>query len=360
MSLMASFVPPVAYGTTAIGVCVRSTKSLAARCGRLPEHFALRAAATWPIAASAQQPPRILRVGLLMIIPEGDPQSRADRDALELALHALGWIPGRNVDLNYRWSDGDETLLRKYGAELVATSPDVLMTEGTAAFAAVKRKTKSIPTIFVNVSDPVGQGFVASLAHPGGNTTGFTLFEFSMGTKWVEILRELVPAVKHIGFLFNPVGHAYVNLFLQAVRAAAETFKIDVNPIPVEEDAEIERSLAALAQQPDSGLIALHDPFTIKRRDLVIAQVARHQIPAVYTLRPFALSGGLISYGIDLSDPWRQAATYVDRVLKGANPGELPVQQPTKFELVINMKTAKAIGLKVPPTLLARADEVIE
>jgi putative ABC transport system substrate-binding protein len=318
------------------------------------------AATAWPITGRAQQPPQIRRIGLLMIIPEEDPQSRADRDALGLGLHALGWITGRNVDLNYRWSDGDEALLRKYAAELVATSPDVLMTEGTAAFAAVKRETKSIPTIFVNVSDPVGQGFVASLAHPGGNVTGFTLFEFSMATKWVEILRELVPTVKQIGFLFNPVGHAYANLFLQAVRAAAETFKIDVNPIPVEEDAEIERSLAALAQQPDSGLIALHDPFTIKRRDLVIAQAARHRIPAVYTLRAFALSGGLISYGVDLADPWRRAATYIDRILKGANPGELPVQQPTKFELVINLKTVKALGIAAPQTLLLSADEVIE
>ena len=238
------------------------------------------AAITWPVTARAQQPDRMRRIGLLMIVPEGDPQSRADRDALESGLHALGWIVGRNVGLEYHWSDGDEALLRKYAAELVSTSPDVLMAEGTAALAAVNRETKSIPTIFVNVSDPVGQGFVASLARPGGNATGFTLFEFSMATKWVEILREVAPTAKHIGFLYNPVGYPYENLFFQAVRAAAENFKIDVNPIPVQEDAEIERSLAGLAQQPDSGLIALHDPFTIKRRDLVIAQVARHRIPA--------------------------------------------------------------------------------
>jgi putative ABC transport system substrate-binding protein len=318
------------------------------------------AAITWPVTARAQQPERMRRIGLLMIVPEGDPQSRADRDALESGLHALGWIVGRNVGLEYLWSDGDEALLRKYAAELVGTSPDVLMTEGTAALAAVNRETKSIPTIFVNVSDPVGQGFVATLARPGGNATGFTLFEFSTATKWVEILRELAPTVKHIGFLFNPVGYPYESLFFQAARAAAESFKIDVSPMPVEEDAEIERSLAALAQQPDSGLIALHDPFTIKRRDLVIAQVARHRIPAVYTLRAFAVSGGLISYGVDLADPWRKAATYVDRVLKGAKPGELPVQQPTKFELVVNIKTAKALDLAVPPSLLATADEVIE
>jgi putative tryptophan/tyrosine transport system substrate-binding protein len=318
------------------------------------------ASAAWPFATRAQQPGQIRRIGLLMIVPEGDPQSRADRDALESGLHALGWIVGRNVGLEYRWSDGDEALLRKYAAELVGTSPDVLMTEGTAALAAVNRETKSIPIIFVNVSDPVGQGFVASLARPGGNATGFTLFEFSMATKWVEILRELVPTVKHIGFLFNPVGYPYANLFFAAVRTAAKAFEIDATPIPVEEDAGIERSLAALAQQSDRGLIALHDPFIIKHRDFVIAQVAQHQIPTVYTLRAFAVSGGLISYGVDLADPWRKAATYVDRVLKGAKPGELPVQQPTKFELVVNSKTAKALDLAVPPSLLATADEVIE
>jgi ABC-type uncharacterized transport system substrate-binding protein len=317
-------------------------------------------AITWPLAARAQELGHTRRIGLLMIIPEGDPQSREDREALESGLQAIGWARGRNVNLQYRWSDGDESLLSKYAAELVAMSPDGLMTEGTAAPAAVNRERKKIPTIFVNVSDPVGQGFVASLAHPGGNATGFTLFEFSMATKWVEILRELVPSVKQIGFLYNAVVHAYAKLFLQAVCTAAESFKISVNPMPVEEDAEIERSLAALARQPDSGLIALHDPFTIKRRDLVIAQVARYRIRAVYTLRPFALSGGLISYGVDLADPWRQAATYVDGVLKGANPGELPVQQPTKFELIINAKTAKALGIAVPQSMLVAADEVIE
>jgi putative ABC transport system substrate-binding protein len=322
--------------------------------------IAASSATGWPLAARAQQRGQVRRIALLMIIPERDPQSHADRDALESGLHAIGWTRGQNVQLEYRWSDGDETLLRKDAAELVAMSPDVLMTEGTAALAAVNRETKNIPIIFVNVSDPVGQGFVASLAHPGGNATGFTLFEFSMATKWVEILRELAPTTQHIGFLFNPVGYPYANLFLQAVRAAAERSKIDINPIPVEEDGQIERSLAAVAEEPSSGLIALHDPYTIKHRDLVIAQVARHRIPAVYTLRPFALSGGLISYGVDLADQWRQAATYVDRMLRGANPGELPVQQPTKFDLVINLKTAKALGLSIPQSLLTTADEVIE
>jgi putative ABC transport system substrate-binding protein len=262
---------------------------------------------------------------------------------------------------NKIWTGGDQNLLRKYAMELVGMSPDVLMTEGTPPLAAALKATKSVPIIFVNVSDPVGQGFVASLARPGGNATGFTLFEFSMAPKWVEILRELAPAVKHIGFFFHPVVAApYSNLFFRPVQTAAEIFKIDVKPIEVEDDAGIERSLAAQAQQPDSGLIVLHDSFTIEHRDFLIAQVARHRIPAVYALRLFAHSGGLISYGVDLANPWRQAASYVDRVLKGANPSELPVQQPTKFELVINLQTAKTLGLEVPPTLLARADEVIE
>jgi ABC-type uncharacterized transport system substrate-binding protein len=315
-------------------------------------------AAAWPLAARAA-PDQVRRIGILSVISEGDPQVRANRGALESGLHALGWIVERNIHLESHWTD-DESLLRKYAAELVGASPDVLITEGTAALAPVKRATKSIPIVFVNVSDPVGQGFVASLARPGGNATGFTLFEFSMATKWVDILRELAPTTKHIGFFFNPVMHPYSNLFFRGVQAATETFKIDLNAIPVEEDADIERSLAALAQQPDSGLIVLHDPFTIKRRDFVITQVARHRIPTVYALRVFARSGGLISYGVDLADPWRRAATYIDRILKGANPGELPVQQPTKFELVINLRTAKTLGLTVPPTLLTTADEVIE
>jgi putative ABC transport system substrate-binding protein len=320
------------------------------------------APAAWSLAARAQQPARMRRIGLLMVIPESDPQAREDRHALESGLHALGWIVKRNIDLEYRWTDGDETLLRKYAAELVDTSPDVVMTEGTAALAAALSTTKSVPIIFASVSDPVGQGFITSLAQPGANATGFTLFEFSMATKWVDILRELAPTVKHIGFLFNPVssGRDVANLFFRSVKSAAEASKIDVYPIPVEKEAGIGPSLTVQAQQLDSGLVVHHDPFMIKHRDFLIAQVARHRIPAVYTLRLFARSGGLISYGVDLADPWRRAATYIDRVLKGASPGELPVQQPTKFELVINLKTAKALGITVPQTLLLSVDEVIE
>jgi putative ABC transport system substrate-binding protein len=328
---------------------------------RRREFIAGLGAAAWPLAARGQQPVQVRRVGLLMLLPENDPQTRVDRDALETGLHALGWMLGQNIQFEYRWTGGDQTLLRKYAIELVSMSPDVLVTEGGPAVAAALGATKSVPIIFVNVADPAEQGFVASLTRPGGNATGFTLYEFSMGAKWVELLRELAPTVKHIGFLFNPASAPYSSdLFFGPLQAAAAFSGIDAHPIPVDDDAEIERSLAELAQQPDSGLVVPHDPFLIGHRDLLIAQIARHRIPAVYALRLFARSGGLISYGFDLGYAWHEAATYIDRVLKGANPAELQVQEPTKFEMVLNLKTAEALGLAVPTSILLRADEVIE
>jgi putative tryptophan/tyrosine transport system substrate-binding protein len=321
---------------------------------------ALGGAAAWPLAARAQQPAQVPRVGLLMLLPEKDPQTRADRDALETELRALGWTLGQNIQLEYRWTGGDQTLMQKYAVELVGMSPDVLVTEGAPAVAATLRATKSLPIIFVNVTDPVEQGFVASLTRPGGNATGFTLYEFSMGTKWVEILRQVAPTVKHIGFLFNPASAPYSDPFFGPLQAVAALSEIDAYPIAVAEDAEIERSLAELAKQPDSGLVVPHDPFLIGHRDFLIAQIARHRIPAVYALRLFARSGGLISYGFDLAYAWHEAATYIDRVLKGANPGELPVQEPIKLELVINLKAAEALEITVPEMLLLNADEVIK
>jgi putative tryptophan/tyrosine transport system substrate-binding protein len=317
-------------------------------------------AVAWPLVARAQQTGKARQIGLLMITAKSDPQAHADRDAFEKGLRALGWTPDKNIHLEYRWAAGDPNLLRKYAAELVGMAPDVILTEGTPGLATALEATKSIPIIFASVTDPVGQGLVASLARPGGNATGFTAFEFSMGSKWVEILRELVPSVKHIGLLFNPAMAPYSELYLQAIRAAAETFKIDTNSIPVADNAEITRSLSALMQQPHSGLIVLQDGFTQTHRDFLIAQISERRIPAVYTLRFYVQSGGLVSYGIDMADPYRQAASYIDRVLKGANPGELAVQQPTKFELVINLKSAKAMGIDVPASMLSRADEVIE
>jgi putative ABC transport system substrate-binding protein len=322
---------------------------------------ALSGAAAWPLAVHAQQPTQVRRVGVLMLLPENDPQTRADRDALETGLHALGWMLGQNIHFEYRWTGGDQTLLRKYAVELVGMSPDVLVTEGAPAVAAALRATKSLPIIFVNVTDPAEQGFVASLTRPGGNATGFTLYEFSMGANWAELLRELAPTVKHIGFLSNPASAPYSSdVFFGALQAAAALSDIEAHLIPVDDDAEIARSLAELALWRDSGLVVPHDPFLIGHRDFLIAQIARHRIPAVYALGLFARSGGLMSYGFDLAYAWHEAATYIDRVLKGANPGELPVQEPIKFELVINLKAAQALEITVPEMLLLSANELIK
>lgn len=318
------------------------------------------AAAALPFAANAQQGEQIRRIGLLMIVAENDPQGRADRGAFEKCLIALGWAPGKNIHLEYRWAAGDPARLRAFAAELIEMKPDVIVTEGTPALAAAKQITETIPIIFANVTDPVGQGYVASLAKPGGNATGFTLFEFSIGTKWVQLLREITPTIKEAGFLFNPAMAPYSNLYFRPVQVAAETLGMKVFPIPINDEAEIERALASLGQRSDSGLIVLQDAFTATHRSFLTARVAHFKTPAVYAVRFYAESGGMISYGVNFADQYRQAAIYVDRVLKGATPGDLPVQQPTKFELVINLKTAKDIGIEIPMSLLLRADEVIE
>jgi putative ABC transport system substrate-binding protein len=267
---------------------------------------------------------------------------------------------GDNVHIDHRSAAIDANRQRAYAAELVRLAPDVIVAEGTPGLAAVQLATHTVPIIFVNVTDPVGQGFVESLARPGGNATGFTLFEFSMGTKWLEILRELVPSMKNVGFLFNPAEAPYSGLYLRSIQQGARVLGIEPYSMPVDDEPGVERSLSRLGQQPNSGLIVLQDGFTVLRRNLIIDQAARYRIPAVYTERLYAESGGLVSYGVDFANQYRQAAFYADRILKGAKSEELPVQQPTKFELVINLKTAKALGIDVPPTLLARADEVIE
>jgi len=244
--------------------------------------------------------------------------------------------------------------------ELVRLGPDLIVAEGTPGLAAAQLATRTVPIVFVNVTDPVGQGFVESLARPRGNATGFALFEFSMGTKWLEILRELMPSVKKVGLMFNPAMAPYSGLYLRSIQQGALTHAIEPSAMPVDDESGVERSLYALGQQPDSGLIVLQDAFTVQHRNLVIDQVARHRIPAVYTVRLYPESGGLVSYGVDFANQFRQAAIYVDLMLKGAKLGELPVQQPTKFELVLNLKIAKALGIEITPSLLVRADEVIE
>jgi putative ABC transport system substrate-binding protein len=300
------------------------------------------------------------RIGILWILGESDPQVKKNREAFLTELHQLGWRLGDNLSVDYRAAPGDANRQRAYAAELVALTPDLIVADGTPGLTAVRQATRTVPIIFVNVTDPVGQGFVESLARPGGNATGFALFEFSMGTKWLQILRELAPSIKKVGFLFNPAMAPYSGLYLRSIQQGAVTLGIELHPIPVDDGASAERSLAALGQQPDTGLIVLQDSFTVSHRDLIIGQVARYRIPAVYTLRLYAESGGLVSYGVKFADQYRQAAFYADRILKGAKPDNLPVQQPTKFELVINLITARALGMTIPLSMLARADEVIE
>jgi ABC-type uncharacterized transport system substrate-binding protein len=321
---------------------------------------AVASSVSWPLVAQAQQPGRMRRIGMLWIIAETDPQATKNREAFLKQLHQLGWRAGDNVHIDHRSAADDANRQRAYATELIGLAPDLIVAEGTPGLAAAQLATHTIPIIFVNVTDPVGQGFVESLAHPGGNATGFTLFEFSMGTKWLEILRELVPSVKKLGFMFNPTMAPYSGLYLRSIQQGALTLRIEPYAMPVDDESGVERSLSALGQQPDSGLIVLQDSFTMYRRHLIIDQVARYRIPTVYTVRQYSESGGLVSYGADFANQYRQAAFYADRILKGAKPADLPVQQPTKFELVVNLKTAKALGLDVPTSLLARADEVIE
>jgi putative ABC transport system substrate-binding protein len=315
---------------------------------------------TWSVAARAQQADRMRRIGMLWIIAENDPQLIKNRGAFLKQLHQLGWRAGENVHIDQRWSATDANRQRAHATELIGLAPDLIVAEGTPGLAAAQLATRTIPIIFVNVTDPIGQGFVDNLARPGGNVTGFTLFEFSMGTKWLEVLRELVPSIKKVGFMFNPEMAPYSELYLRSIQQGALTFGIESYPMPVGDEVDVERSLSAVGQQPDSGLIVLQDAFTVYRRNLIIDQVAQHRIPAVYTIRLYPESGGLVSYGVDFANQFRQAANYADRILKGAKVAELPIQQPTKFELVINLKTAKALGLNVSSRLQQIADEVIE
>ena len=301
-----------------------------------------------------------LRIGMLWVIAETDPQAIKNREAFLKQLHQLGWRAGDNVHIDHRSAAADAIRQRAYAAELIGLAPDLIVAEGTPRLVAAQLATRTVPIIFVNVTDPVGQGFIESLARPGGNATGFALFEFSMGTKWLELLRELVPSVKKIGLMFNPIMAPYFGLYVRSIQQGALTFGIEPYAMPVDDESGIERSLSTLAQQPHSSLLVLPDAFTVHRRNLLIDQGARYGIPAVYTIRVFPESGGLVSYGVDFAIQYRQAAFYADRILKGAKPGELPIQQPTKYELVINLKTAKALGLTVPPKLLFTADEVIE
>ncbi len=313
--------------------------------------------AAWPLAARAQQPDRVRRVGVLMGIAD-DFEGQARIAVFRQALQALGWSEGRNIQFIYRWSGGDVAHARQFAKELLDLRSDVILTNSTPATVAVKDITRATPTIFVQVSDPVGAGVVQSLARPDGNLTGLTNFDLSTAGKWLELLKRLAPNITRVAYLFNP--NTAPLLYAKAVETAAPLLSVKSIPAAVHNAVEIERALEQVARESDSALLVLPDLFNATNRQSIIALAARHRLPAVYPFRYFVTSGGLMSYGTELLDTYRQAASYVDRILKGKRPSDLPVQQPTKFELIINLKTAKALGIEIPPTLLARADEVIE
>ncbi len=317
------------------------------------------AAAAWPLAARAQQPDRVRRIGVLMGTAESDPDQKAMVSVFTLALEDLGWKEGANIRIDRRCAEGDVTGLRTQASELARLGLDVIFAQGTPATTALRQAAPTTPLVFVNISDPIGSGLVSSLAYPGGNITGFTNYELSMGGKWLEILKDIAPRIIRVAAIFNPDNPALAGLS-RSIEAAASTLGIQVVQRPSRNAEELERTISAFASEPNGGLLVLLDFVTLAHRDLIIRLATQHRLPAGYALRIFAASGGLISYGVDPVDLFRRAASYVDRVLKGVKPADLPVQQPIKFELVINLKTAKELGLAVPETLLARADEVIE
>jgi putative ABC transport system substrate-binding protein len=310
-------------------------------------------------ALRAQQTERTRRIGVLAGLAEGDPETQLRRNALEGGLEQFGWVANRNVQIAYRWAAGDADRIQDYAAELAGLNPDVILVANTPALAALRRQTDTIPIVFVGVSDPVGDGFVANLARPAGNITGFSNYEPAMGGKWLELLKAIAPRTVRIALLFNP-DTAPHSIFLDTIRAAAPSFAAELISAPVRASAEIERTLGALAREPNSGLIVMPDTFTFVRRNMITALASHHRLPAIYPFRVFAASGGLLSYGVELVAQYRQAATYIDQILKGTKPSDLPVQAPTKFELVINLTAAKVLGLEIPPSLLAIADGVIE
>lgn len=312
----------------------------------------------WPLTTRAQQPERMRRIGVLITSAADDPDGQARNAAFLQGLQSFGWTVGRNVLIDYRWSVGNADI-RKYAAELVALAPDVIMTSGVAGVAPLLQATRSVPIVFALVADPVGAGFVDSLARPGGNATGFTALEYGFGGKWLELLKEIAPGVKRVAVIRDPALSVGIGMF-GAIQSAGPTLGMVVSPINVRDASEIERTIAVFAGAPNAGLIVTASPAAFSHRELIVTLAGRHKLPAIYPGRSFVNSGGLVAYGPDVFDQWRRAAGYVDRILKGEKPADLPVQAPTKYELVINLKTAKALGLTIPPAVLARADEVIE
>jgi putative tryptophan/tyrosine transport system substrate-binding protein len=316
-------------------------------------------AAAWPLAARAQQGERVQRIGVLVSIAPDDPEAQARVAAFIHELQQLGWADGRNLRIDVRWGAGDAERIRRYAAELVALAPNAILAVGGGGVGPLLQTTRTVPIVFTLTPDPVGAGFVDSLTRPGGNATGFTNFEYGIGGKWLELLKEIAPRVTRAAVLRDPAIPAGIGQF-GAIQAVAPSFGIELRPVDVRDAGEIERAVATFARSSNDGLIVTSNALALVHRNLIVTLAARHRLPTIYPFRFFVTAGGLASYGPDSIDPQRRAASYVDRILKGEKPADLPVQAPTKYELAINLKTAKALGLDVPTSLLARADEVIE
>jgi putative ABC transport system substrate-binding protein len=315
------------------------------------------AAAAWPLSTRAQ-PERMRRVGVLVNLVENDPEAVARLTALQGSLRELGWVEGRNLQIDARWGVDNERI-RNNAAELIALAPEVILANAPPSVMALQQATRTVPIVFVNMTDPVGMGIVQSLARPGGNATGFTMAEFGLSAKWLEVLKEIAPGVRRVAVLRELTNPSALPQFA-AIQAVASSFDVELSPLGARDAGEIERDVGSFARPGNGGLIVTRTSEAIAQRDAIIKSASRHRLPAVYPLRFFVTAGGLISYGPDAIDQYRRAATYIDRILRGEKPADLPVQAPTRYELVINLKTAKALGIEVPPTLLARADEVIE
>jgi putative ABC transport system substrate-binding protein len=328
-------------------------------CLRRREFIAGLGAAAWPGAVRAQQGDRVRRIGMLMPLDENDPVAKTYVSAFTQGLAGLGWADGRNVRMELRWGGDDINRTRTYAQELVGLQPDIILTSGTPETVAVQRETRTIPIVFASVADPVASGIVAKLNQPSGNITGFANLEASLGGKWLDLLSEIAPGLKRAAIMFNP-DRLTASIYMPSLEAAARSLKVVPITVPVHSEGEIETAIIALGREPGGGLVVLPDVFTSAHRVAIILAAARNNVPAVYTLSEAAREGGLLSYAVDRVDLFRRAATYVDRILRGEKPGDLPVQLPTKFEMVVNRKTAKALGLAVPPSILLRADEQIE
>jgi len=318
------------------------------------------AAATWPLPARAQQSDRVRRIAVLMNNAEDDPEGQARAAAFRQGLQTLGWTEGKNLRIDWYWTAGDVRRIRGDVTQLAGQPPDIIVANGRVTLSEAVQVIRSIPIVFVLVNDPVGQGFISSLARPGGNVTGFTFIEYAMFGKSLELLKKVAPAVTRVGFMFNPDTSAYYEQFLPAFETDARQYSIKLTVARVSTETEIDAAIAKLAAAPGGGLIVAPDAYTLVHRDLIVQSTAQHRIPAIYSYRQLIKEGGLMSYGPETSDIFRRSASYVDRILKGANPAELPAQAPAKFEFAINLKTATTLGLTVPPTVIALADEVIE